>query len=107
VTTGTSFGVFSPDAIVSRAQLATFMWRTVGEPAVFFNGGFSDLPTGVFYTNAVNWMSEHGITTGTSPTTFSPDDTVTRAQMVTFEFRLADADLAWSGDVAPPELTLF
>jgi len=107
ITTGTSPGMFSPDAPVTRGQLATFMWRTVGEPFPSFSSGFSDVSAGAFYADAVDWMAEHELTTGTSATTFSPDDDVTRAQMVTFEFRLADADFAWTGSVAPPELALF
>ncbi len=52
-------------------------------------------------------MAQNGITTGTSASTFSPGDIVTRAQMVTFEHRLADADDAWKGSVDPPDLALF
>jgi hypothetical protein len=50
---------------------------------------FFDVPIGVFYTDAVTWLASEGITAGTSPTTFSPDDPVTRAQMATFLWRLA------------------
>ena len=107
VTTGTSPNLFSPDAPVSRGQLATFMWRTVGEPVPSYGSGFFDVSSGAYYATAVDWMAEHALTTGTTPTTFSPDDDVTRAQMVTFEFRLADADDAWTGSVPPPELALF
>ncbi len=107
VTTGTSPTVFSPDDVVTRAELATFMWRTAGEPVPGAISGFSDVAATDYFAVAVDWMAEHAITTGTSPTTFSPADTVTRAQMVTFEYRLADADLAWVGSVAPPDLALF
>lgn len=107
VTTGTSPNLFSPNAPVTRGQLATFMWRTVGEPVPSYGSGFFDVSSGAYYATAVDWMAEHALTTGTTPTTFSPDDDVTRAQMVTFEFRLADADDAWTGSVAPPELALF
>ena len=107
VTTGTSPGVFSPDGQVSRGQLATFLWRTVGEPEPSFSSGFGDVAAGMFYAVAVDWMAEHDLTTGTTAATFSPDDEVTRAQMVTFEFRLADEDRAWVGSVGPPDLALF
>ncbi len=107
VTTGTSPGTFSPDAPVTRGQLATFMWRTVGEPLPSFSSGFVDVAATAFYATAVDWMAEHGLTTGTAPSTFSPGDDVTRAQMVTFEYRLADADDAWTGSAAPPALVLF
>jgi hypothetical protein len=107
VTTGVSPGTFAPDAPVSRGQLATLVWRTVGEPAPSLGPGFADVASGAFYADAVGWMAEHGLTTGTTASTFSPGDDVTRAQMVTFEFRLADADAAWTGAVAPPEFALF
>jgi hypothetical protein len=83
------------------------LWRTAGEPLPSFSSGFVDVATTAFFATAVDWMAEHGLTTGTTPSTFSPDDDVTRAQMVTFEFRLADADDAWTGSVAPPALVLF
>jgi subtilisin family serine protease len=107
VTTGTAPGVFTPDGIVSRGQLATLMWRTVGEPVPSFSSGFVDVSGSAFHATAVDWMAEHGLTTGTSASTFSPDDDVTRAQMVTFQYRLADADQAWRGSVDPPQLALF
>ena len=107
ITTGTAPGVFSPDAPVTRGQLATFMWRTVGKPVPSFSSGFGDVDAGAFYAVAVDWMAEHALTTGTSTTTFSPGDDVTRAQMVTFEYRLADASDAWTGSVSPPVLALF
>lgn len=107
VTTGTSPTTFEPDLPVDRGQLATFMWRTAGEPLPSFSSGFVDVDPDDYFARAVDWLAEHEITTGTSPTTFSPDDTVTRAQMVTFEYRLASADNAWAGSVEPPELALF
>ncbi|MEM7140381.1 MAG: S8 family serine peptidase [Actinomycetota bacterium] len=107
VTTGVEPGIFAPDDVVTRGQLATFMWRTAGEPSPSFSSGFLDVASTAFYALAVDWMAEHGITTGTAPGLFSPEDVVSRAQMVTFEFRLADADNAWSGSVAPPDLALF
>ncbi|MEQ8840660.1 MAG: S8 family serine peptidase [Acidimicrobiales bacterium] len=107
VTTGTAPGRFSPDEPVTRGQLATFMWRTAGQPSPAFGSGFRDVAPGAFYATAVAWMAENGVTTGTTPFSFSPGDTVSRAQMVTFEFRLADAPAAWTGAVAPPDLALF
>lgn len=95
VTTGTSPTTFSPDDEVTRAQMATFLWRFRGSPAAA-PGPFSDVPAGQYYTEAVGWLAESGITTGTSPTTFSPDDVVSRAQMATFLWRLA-------GSPAPAE----
>ncbi|MEO0495487.1 MAG: S-layer homology domain-containing protein, partial [Actinomycetota bacterium] len=86
ITTGTSPGCFSPDRDVTRAEVAVFIHRFAGEPA----GGtepFTDVATGQYYTEAVAWMVREGITTGTSPTTFSPGRAVTRGELATFLWR--------------------
>ncbi|RMH77160.1 MAG: hypothetical protein D6683_09270 [Actinomyces sp.] len=88
ITTGTSPTTFSPDDPVTRGQMAVFLWRLAGKPAVTAPHGFSDVPDGRFYTQAVRWLKTTGITTGTTPTTFSPDDPVTRGQMAAFLHRL-------------------
>ena len=49
--------------------------------------GFNDVKPGDYFYDAVNWAVEKGITTGTSATTFSPNASCTRAQIVTFLFR--------------------
>ncbi|MEM9466034.1 MAG: S-layer homology domain-containing protein [Actinomycetota bacterium] len=107
ITAGTGGGLFEPNEPVTRAQMATFLWRLVGEPCCFPDPGFTDVPGTIFYTEAVRWMAANGITVGTSPTTFSPNDVVTRAQMITFIWRLVNSPDAWSGGVAPPDLVLF
>ena len=89
ITTGTSPTTFSPSAPVTRGQLATFLYRLAGEPAVEPSEQFEDVPSDEFYTDAVAWMVEFNITNGTSPTTFSPTDAVTRGQTATFIYRLA------------------
>lgn len=107
VTTGTGFGNFEPSGSVTRGQLAAFMWRLAGHPAVGQTSGFTDVFPADFYAAAVDWLAWYGITTGTTATTFSPDDIVTRAQMVTFMWRLANASQAWTGSVDPPDSVLF
>ncbi len=107
VTTGLTPESFGPDLPVTRAQAATFLWRTAGTPNATVDDGFVDVVEGSFYEPAVAWLAEHGLTTGTTPTTFSPDDAVNRAQMVTFTHRLASAAGAWTGGVGPPERVLF
>ena len=106
ITTGIA-GSFLPEDPVTRAQMATFLWRLVGSPEGSSPAGFRDVPDGQYYTDAVDWMAENGITTGTSPTEYSPDDTVTRAQMITFVWRLVNHPAAWSGAVEPPALAMF
>ena len=90
VTKGTSDTEFSPDAVVSRAQTVTFMFRALGEKTDAENP-FGDVAEGTFYCDAVLWAYENGITKGTSDTEFSPDDAVTRAQIVTFLYRAYNA----------------
>ena len=88
VTAGTSATTFSPDATCTRAQIVTFLWRFEGEPAsTTTNNPFTDVKAGAYYEKAVLWASETGVTAGTSATTFSPDVTCTRAQVVTFLYR--------------------
>lgn len=89
ITTGTSPTTFSPDDVVTRAQMATFLHRLAGSPGGSPAPGFTDVPAGAFFTEAVAWLKAAGITTGTTPTTYSPDDVVTRAQMAAFLHRLA------------------
>lgn len=88
VTYGTSATTFSPDVIVSRAQMVTFLWRAHGSPAPRSSvNPFTDITSDMYYYDAVLWAVENGVTNGISATTFSPDATVTRAQAVTFLWR--------------------
>uniref|UniRef100_UPI00359C8954 S-layer homology domain-containing protein n=1 Tax=Faecalicatena contorta TaxID=39482 RepID=UPI00359C8954 len=88
ITKGTDDTHFSPDGICTRAQAVTFLWRTAGSPEPETSAmPFTDVPVGSYYYDAVLWAVENGITKGTSDTTFSPDDTCTRAQIVTFLWR--------------------
>ena len=85
ITTGTSPTTFAPDETLRRAQVATFLHRLKGEPSAPPHN-FSDVVAG-WQQNSVSWMAHTGITTGTSPTTFAPEGTLTRAQLVTFLYR--------------------
>ncbi|MEL6986009.1 MAG: S-layer homology domain-containing protein, partial [Actinomycetota bacterium] len=89
ITTGTAPGIFSPRDPVTRAQAATFIWRFMGEPEPVEPSGFDDIPDAIWYTSAVAWMKQQGITTGTSPTEFTPNGVVTRAQLAAFLYGLA------------------
>ena len=85
VTGGTSATAFSPENACTRAQVVQFLWAANGrpEPKLLFCP-FGDVSEDDWYYQAVLWAVEKGITGGTSATTFSPDDTCTRAQVVTF-----------------------
>ena len=88
ITQGTDDTHFSPDGICTRAQAVTFLWRTAGSPASKTSAmPFTDVPAGSYYYDAVLWAVENGITKGTSDTTFSPNMTCTRAQIVAFLWR--------------------
>ena len=85
ITSGTSPHTFSPDAALTRGQLATFLWRAAGRPAGLGGGpSFDDVVPDAFYAEAVAWMVQMGITTGTGPGAFSPETVVTRGQLATF-----------------------
>ena len=88
ITKGTDDTHFSPDGICTRAQAVTFLWRTAGSPASKTSTmPFTDVPVGSYYYDAVLWAVENGITKGTSDTTFSPNMTCSRAQIVAFLWR--------------------
>ena len=88
ITQGTDDTHFSPDGICTRAQAVTFLWRTAGSPEPETRTmPFTDVPVGSYYYDAVLWAVENGITNGTSDTTFSPNMTCSRAQIVAFLWR--------------------
>ena len=87
ITNGTGTTTFSPDENCTRAQIVTFLWRSEGEPyASDSNNPFTDIASD-YYMDAVFWAVKEGITNGTTPTTFSPNERCTRAQIVTFIYR--------------------
>lgn len=88
ITKGTDDTHFSPNGICTRAQAVTFLWRTAGSPKPETRAmPFTDVPVGSYYYDAVLWAVENGITKGTSDTTFSPNMTCSRAQIVAFLWR--------------------
>ena len=100
ITSGTSATTFNPDGSCTRAQAVTFLWRAAGSPEPKSAAmPFTDVPAGSYFEKAVLWAVENGITKGTSDTTFSPDASCTRAQIVTFLWR-AGGSPAVSGNSA-------
>ncbi|MDE6454759.1 MAG: S-layer homology domain-containing protein [Dysosmobacter sp.] len=87
ITGGTSAETFSPEAVVTRGQTAAFLHRAAGSPAVAGGSSFKDVPSGAYYTGAVQWAAEKGVTGGTGEGLFSPGAPCTRAQIVTFLHR--------------------
>ena len=90
VTNGTSATTFSPNADLTRGQAVTFLWRLMGQPASTGANPFEDVSANDYYYDAVVWAVDLGVTKGTSDVTFSPSDTVTRGQLVTFIYRLLE-----------------
>ncbi len=90
ITGGIGNGLFGPELGCTRAQFVTFLWRAAGSPAPKALSSFTDVPADAYYAKAVAWAVENGITDGTSPTTFSPNATCTRAHAVTFLWRAFD-----------------
>lgn len=92
IASGTGRYTFSPNAVCTRAQTVTFLWRAAGSPLPRYRVcPFTDVKPSDYYYNAVLWAVEQGITTGLNATTFGPDVTVTRGQVATFLYRAASA----------------
>jgi uncharacterized repeat protein (TIGR02543 family) len=89
ITKGTSETTFSPDMTCTRAHIATFLWRMQNEASATEDIPFIDVSADAYYAAAVQWAAENEITNGTSETTFSPHISCSRAQIVTFLYRMA------------------
>ena len=99
ITKGTSDSTFTPDGVCTRAQAVTFLWRAAGSPAAKAGSQpFADVKAGSYYDDAVRWAVENGVTVGTSATTFSPNATCSRAQIVTFLWRAQKSPAAGSAN---------
>ena len=90
ITTGTSDTTFSPNENCTRGHIVTFLYRYLNSPAVSGSVPFTDVKKGKFYYNPVLWAVQNNITTGTTPTTFSPNENCTRGQAVTFLYRAVE-----------------
>lgn len=101
ITKGTSATTFSPNNTCTRAEIVTFLWRAAGSPTpTITRNPFTDVKYSVgsdFY-NAILWASQNGITAGTTTTTFSPNKTCTRAEIVTFLWRYAKKPVGYGSN---------
>ena len=103
VTNGVADDVFAPDSSCTRAQAVTFLWRAVGAPVTGGNCVFTDVDSSDYFYDAVVWAVENGITNGIGNSLFAPDEVCTRAQIVTFLYRMAgspETEGTVFGDVA-------
>jgi len=90
ITAGTAKDTFSPEDPCTRGQIATFLWRAAGQPAPSTSKNpFTDVKKSDYYYKAVLWAVGKGVTSGTSKTTFSPEDPCTRGQIAAFLWRAA------------------
>ena len=99
---GTSSTTFAPLMTTNRAMIVTILWRLEGSPVVNYAMNFSDVESGVWYTEAVRWAAAEGIVKGYSDTVFAPNDTVTREQLATILYRYAEYkeyDVSAKGDL--------
>ena len=87
ITNGLSTTEFGPYAYCNRAQVVTFLWRAMGKPDSTAAVGFPDVEPGQFYSTAVAWAVENGITNGMGDGTFGVETVCNRAQVVTFLYR--------------------
>ena len=95
ITAGKTDKLFAPDDTCTRGEMITFLWNAAGKPAAKnTTNPFTDVNAGAFYYDAVLWAVSNGITSGTSETTFSPDNTVSRAQVVAFLYNYANKPAA-------------
>ena len=86
---GVSDTMFAPDAVLTRAMMATILWRLEGEPSVTFAPVFSDVPAGQWYSEAIVWASEQDIVRGIGGGLFDPHSNITREQFAAMMHRYA------------------
>ena len=80
---------FDPSGNLTRGMVATVLWRREGSPAPTAPSGFSDVPSGTWYADAVAWARETGVVNGMTETTFAPNGFITREQLATMLFRFS------------------
>jgi len=100
---GTGENTFAPNANLTRAMLVTVLYRYEGEPAVSGNGGFTDVPSGQWYTDAIAWAAANGIVNGVGDDRFDPNGNITREQLATILHRytsLKGGDVTATTDLA-------
>ena len=97
---GTGGDAFSPDATLTRATVATVLYRAAGEPAVSGDPAFDDTPAGQWYSSAVTWVSAQGLIVGYGNGTFGTNDPITREQLDVILRRSQGESPVWTGDPA-------
>lgn len=98
ITLGVTDTAFGPEQACTRAQIVSFLWRRAGSPKMSGTNPFTDVAETDYYYDAVLWAAENGVTYGTTPTTFSPYQTCTRAQAVSFLYRCKSSPAVSGGN---------
>ena len=104
--TSTADAIFSPNAPTSRAMLVTILYRVSGSPAVSSSAGFTDVASGMWYTDAANWAAANGMIIGDGNGHFGVDDPVTREQIATILWRYTGSPSASGGEDFADETTI-
>ena len=97
---GTGGDAFSPDATLTRATIATILYRAAGEPTVNGDPDFDDTPAGTWYSNAVVWAGQNGIFEGYGDGRFGTNDPITQEQLTVLILRYQGENPVWTGDPA-------
>lgn len=100
---GMTSTTFEPETELTRGMFATLLWRAAGEPAVEEPSTFTDVDAKQYYSTAIAWAQDAKVVNGVTPTTFVPDASITREEMVTMLYRVVgeeetDADLTKFSD---------
>ena len=89
IVAGTSTTKFSPNDNCTRGQFALMLWRMNGKPSTAgLENPFTDVKSNNGFYNGIVWCYNKGITAGTSATTFSPNNNITRWQMILMFWRM-------------------
>ena len=88
ITNGTTDITFGPDETCTRAHGVTFLSRAAKANTASGNSNFADVDANAYYASAIKWAVDNGITNGISSSLFGPDSSCTRAQIVTFLYRM-------------------
>ena len=109
IMSGTSVNTFAPDLSTTREMMVTIVYNAAGKPTANYNGKFADVPNGKWFSTAVSWAVNNGITSGKSDNMFGVGENVTREQVAVFLYNFAknqgkdvsaQADLSKYGDAA-------
>ncbi len=93
VMNGIGENTFDPGGTATRAMIVTMLWRLAGQPQSESPAAFTDVESGAWYAEAVNWAAENGIVKGYSDTVFGPNDNVTREQLAVILYRCSNGGI--------------